>query len=46
MPASELVAGDEVVVYPGTPHAFFLDGTTPAAEDAWRRSVELFRGTL
>ncbi|WP_426511986.1 dienelactone hydrolase family protein [Dactylosporangium sp. McL0621] len=30
----------EVVVYPDTPHAFFLDGTTPAAEDAWRRVIE------
>jgi carboxymethylenebutenolidase len=30
--------GHEVVVYPDTPHAFFLDGETPAAEDAWRRT--------
>jgi len=32
----------EIVVYPDTPHAFFLDGTTPAAEDAWRRILDLF----
>ncbi|MEU7870817.1 dienelactone hydrolase family protein [Dactylosporangium sp. NPDC049140] len=34
------IPGHEVVVYPDTPHAFFLDGTTPAAEDAWRRVIE------
>jgi carboxymethylenebutenolidase len=32
----------EIVVYPDTAHAFFLDGTTPAAEDAWRRILDLF----
>jgi carboxymethylenebutenolidase len=32
----------EVVVYPDTPHAFFLDGTGTAAEDAWLRVLELF----
>lgn len=47
--AGALAAGGvahEVVVYPDTPHAFFLDGTSTAAHDAWRRVLELFDGEL
>ncbi|HEY0789061.1 MAG TPA: dienelactone hydrolase family protein, partial [Thermoanaerobaculia bacterium] len=37
-----------VAVYPGADHAFFNDTRTEvynarAAEDAWRRTIELFR---
>lgn len=40
----------EIVVYPGAPHAFFND-TRPsyrdeAAQDAWRRTLALFRRAL
>lgn len=41
----------EIVVYPGAAHAFFND-TRPevydprAAEDAWKRTVNLFRAAL
>ena len=40
----------EIVVYPGAPHAFFND-TRPsyreeAAQDAWRRTLTLFRRAL
>jgi carboxymethylenebutenolidase len=41
----------EVVIYPGTQHAFFNDErpevyNRPAAEDAWRRTVGFFRQHL
>jgi carboxymethylenebutenolidase len=40
----------ELVVYPGAKHAFFFPGREPydkaAAEDSWRRTVDLFAAEL
>ncbi|MFB9442846.1 dienelactone hydrolase family protein [Dactylosporangium vinaceum] len=53
VPAEDIVQvraalGDrhEVIVYPDTPHAFFLDADSAAARDAWERIQKFFAASI